>query len=64
MQSDRKLNTMVAYKVLTTNGCPFGIGHTSGMLREVGFEKKELDGIDQLDIGLFSKAKRLAHGFC
>ena len=42
---DRKLKTMVAYKVSTTNGCPYCIGHTSGMLGEVGFEKKDLDGI-------------------
>ena len=60
---DRKLKTMVAYKVSTTNGCPYCIGHTSGMLGEVGFEKKDLDGIARLDIGLFSEAERLALEF-
>ncbi len=60
---DRKLKTMVAYKVSTTNGCPYCIGHTSGMLRDVGFARHELDGIAQLDLGLFSEKERLALHF-
>lgn len=60
---DRKLKTMVAYKVSTTNGCPYCIGHTSGMLHEVGFAQKELDGINRLDLGLFSEKEQLALRF-
>jgi uncharacterized peroxidase-related enzyme len=60
---DRKLKTMVAYKVSTTNGCLYCIGHTSGMLREVGFAQKDLDGVVQLDLGLFSEKEQLALRF-
>ncbi|HEV8715596.1 MAG TPA: carboxymuconolactone decarboxylase family protein, partial [Candidatus Binatia bacterium] len=60
---DRKLKTMVAYKVSTTNGCPYCIGHTSGMLHEAGFAQKDLDGIKQLDLGLFSEKEQLALRF-
>ncbi len=57
------IGLLVSCKVSTANGCPYCIGHTGGMLREVGFEKKELDGIAQLDIDLFSEAERLALEF-
>jgi uncharacterized peroxidase-related enzyme len=60
---DRTLKTMVAYKVSTTNGCPYCIGHTSGMLHEAGFAQKDLDGITQLDLGLFSEKEQLALRF-
>ena len=60
---DRTLKMMVAYKVSTTNGCPYCIGHTSGMLREAGFAQQELDGIGQLDRELFSEKERLALQF-
>lgn len=60
---DRKLKVMVAYKVSTTNGCPYCIGHTSGMLHEIGCDKTELEGIETLAINLFSEQERLALRF-
>ena len=60
---DRKLKVMVAYKVSTTNGCPYCIGHTSGMLHEIGCGKAELDSIAALDISLFTEPECVALRF-
>jgi len=57
---DRKLKVMVAYKVSTTNGCPYCIGHTSEMLREIGCGNTELEGVEKIVSNLFSEQEQLA----
>jgi len=60
---DPKLKTMVAYKVSATNGCPYCIGHTSGMLRGAGFTEKQLDSIRELVPNAWSEKERIALTF-
>jgi len=60
---DPKLKTMVAYKVSATNGCPYCIGHTGGMLRSAGFSQKQLESIRELVPETWSERERLALSF-
>lgn len=45
------------------DGCPYCIGHTSGMLQEIGCSKAEVEGIEQLAPKLFSDQERLVLRF-
>ncbi len=57
---DPKLKTMVACKVSTTNGCPYCIGHTGGMLHAIGLREDNINDIVQLNADGLSESERLA----
>ena len=60
---DPKLKTMVAYKVSTTNGCPYCIGHTGGMLHAIGLREDNINDIVQLNAEKLPESERLALQF-
>lgn len=60
---DPRLKTMVGYKVSATNGCPYCIGHTGGMLRSAGFSQEQVDAIRDLAPDGWSDKERLALRF-